>query len=79
MTQEQILDKLELIFIEQLKLTTLHVGMEQKLSDIRGWDSLTQINIVENIESQFNVDFSAGEIVVLKTISDLVKLIQSKI
>ena len=79
MTKEQIFKELELIFIKILDFKVLNINTETKLSDIKGWDSLSHINIIEEIESKFNVNFSVGEIVTLNTISDLIKLIQSKL
>ena len=79
MTNEQIFNELELIFIKILDFKVLNINTETKLSDIKGWDSLSHINIIEEIESKFNVNFSVGEIVTLNTISDLIKLIQSKL
>ncbi len=79
MTQEQILNELEQIFKKVLKKQMLNITIENKLSDIKGWDSLSNIDIVEEIETKFNIELFAGEIVVLKTIADLVQLIQSKL
>jgi acyl carrier protein len=79
MTKEQIFKELELIFIKILDFKVSNINTETKLSDIKGWDSLSHINIIEEIESKFNVNFSVGEIVTLNTISDLIKLIQSKL
>ena len=79
MTQEQIFKELEIIFKKVLKSSTLNMNIEDELLCIKGWDSLSNIYIIEEIETKFNVEFSAGEIVVLKTIADLVQLIQSKL
>lgn len=79
MTQEQILKELEQIFRSILKNKMLGITTESKLSDIKGWDSLSNIYIIEEIETRFNVELYAGEVVVLKTIKDLVQLIQSKL
>lgn len=79
MTQEQILKELEQIFRSILKNKILDITTESKLSDIKGWDSLSNIYIIEEIETKFNVELHAGEVVVLKTIKDLVQLIQSKL
>ncbi len=79
MKSEEILKDLEQIFKKVLKKNTLNINEEDQLSNIKGWDSLLHINIIEDIEAKFNIDFSAGEVVVLKTVADLVQLIQSKL
>lgn len=79
MEKTQILKKLEDIFKSVLEDENLEINDNMKLSDVQGWDSLSQINIVEEVEKHFNVHFSIGEIVILKTISDIVRLIETKL
>ncbi len=79
MEKEQIIKELEQIFKSVLEEDDLTISEDMETSDIQGWDSLAHINIIEEIEKHFNIHIAVGEIVVLKTIGDMVKLIQSKI
>ncbi len=79
MVNEKILKELENIFRNVLEDENLMIHEDVKVSDIKGWDSLSHINIIDEIEKYFNVHFSIGEIVVLKTVGDIVKLIEAKI
>jgi len=79
MEDNKILKDLENIFKDVLEEEDIQLTIEMSPSDINGWDSLSQINIIEEIEKHFNIHFSVGEIVVLKTISDMVTLIKNKI
>lgn len=79
MEKEKILKELEEIFKSVLEEKDLKITEDMKTSDIKGWDSLSHINLIEEVEKHFKVHFSIGEIVVLKTISDLIKLIKQKI
>ncbi|WP_372519574.1 acyl carrier protein [Candidatus Ruminimicrobiellum ovillum] len=79
MEKEQIIKELEQIFKSVLEEDDLTISENMETSDIQGWDSLAHINIIEEIEKHFNIHISVGEIVVLKTVGDMVKLIQSKI
>ena len=79
MEKEKILNDLEEIFRSVLEEENLILTKEMKMSDIRGWDSLSHINVIEGVEKKFNIHFSVGEIVVLKTISGLINLIQTKL
>lgn len=79
MEKGQILKDLEKIFKSVLEEEDLTITEDLVTEDVQGWDSLAQINLIEEIEKHFNVHFDIGEIVVLKTIGDMVDLIKSKI
>lgn len=78
MDENAIIADLQVILRDVLEDETFVLTKEQSVNDIKGWDSLAHINIIELIESKFNIKFSLGEIVTLKKISDLILLIQSK-
>ena len=79
MEKVQIIKELEQIFKTVLEDDNLTINEGMKTSDIKGWDSLSHINIIEEIEKKFKVHFSTGEVVVIKTVNDIVDLIQSKL
>ena len=79
MEKIQIIKTLEDIFKDVLEEENLIITEDMEVSDINGWDSLSQINIIDEIEKRFNIHFSIGEIVVLKTIDDIIKLIETKL
>ena len=79
MEKEQIIKELEQIFKSVLEEDDLTISEDMETSDIQGWDSLAHINIIEEKEENFHIHIAVGEIVVLQTIGDMVKLIQSKI
>jgi acyl carrier protein len=55
---------------------TVTPGLSAK--DVDGWDSLAHIRLIVTVEKTFQVRFSTTEIGSLKTVSDLVYLIQLK-
>ena len=59
-----------------------HPGIQLKLSDsasnIKGWDSLTQVILVAVIEKQFDVKFSYKDLASIITVGDIVDIINSK-
>ncbi len=79
MEKKLIIKELEQIFRTVLEEEDLIITENMETSEIKGWDSLSHINIIEEIEKHFNIHLTIGEIVVLKTVDDMVKLIQSKI
>jgi acyl carrier protein len=57
-------------------------GIQLKLTDsasnIKGWDSLTQVILVAVIEKQFDVKFSYKDLASIITVGDIVDIIKSK-
>jgi acyl carrier protein len=45
---------------------------------VEGWDSLAHINLVTNIEQEFNVRFALGELAKLRNVGEMVDLILVK-
>ena len=52
---------------------------EQDSQDtIKDWDSVGQIQLILELESQFGLNFSLDEIVSIRSIGDIVRLIAAK-
>ena len=51
---------------------------EALFSDLDGYDSLNHILIVSDIENEYSIDFTFEEIDNLKSVKDLIELIESK-
>jgi acyl carrier protein len=47
-------------------------------SDIEAWDSLTHIDLIVQVEKEFGVKFSTGEVRGLKNVGDFIALIVRK-
>ncbi len=47
--------------------------------DIEDWDSIAQMDIVLAVERYFHVKFRPEEIVALKDVGDIVKLVQARL
>ena len=52
---------------------------ETTANDVDGWDSLSHMGIIVEVENEFDIDFQFSEIANLKNIGDFVDLINSKI
>ena len=46
---------------------------------VDGWDSVTHVRLLLSIERAFGISFSASEVRMLKDVSELAFLIQSKV
>jgi acyl carrier protein len=47
--------------------------------DIEGWDSLSHINLIVAVETQFNIRFKQKEVLSFKNVGDLANCVESKL
>ncbi len=72
MDREEILKQLALIFEEVLKQPGLKIDYNMSADDIDGWDSLSNMTIISEIEKKWNVHFKLRDIVRMKNIGDMI-------
>jgi acyl carrier protein len=48
-------------------------------SEVPGWDSLSHVNVVLAVEKHFGVRFKGVEVIRMKSIGDLQRLVDSKL
>lgn len=78
MDTQTILNDLGLIFQEVLKRDNIVLAIETTAQDVDGWDSLTNMQLISQIEKRFNVRFTFRDIVKLKNVGDICSAIQTK-
>jgi len=78
MSREAYLTQVKDIIEETLGLTDLIVTEESKASDIEDWDSIMHVEIIVNIENEFDVKFKTLEIESFKNIGDIITGIEGK-
>lgn len=74
-----ISDELKKTILETLKLDDFDINDETIAPEVPGWDSLSHVNVIIAVEKHFNIRFKNMEILRLKSIGDLQKLINSKL
>ena len=52
---------------------------ESNVSTVPGWDSMTHVNLIYNIEQEFSVRFGLAELQDLKDVGDLLDLLDRKL
>ncbi len=62
MTYEEVLSRVNEIFIDVLEDDDIRLNHKTTASDVEDWDSLTHIELVVAIEKDFKIKFTAGEI-----------------
>jgi len=73
-----VFEKLSDIISEQLDIEKDKITMDLFISDDLGADSLDVVEMLMTLEDEFNVTVTDEESVNLKTVGDIVKLIDSK-
>ena len=69
------LNLLEKVVSEILKRENISLSIKMTAADVEGWDSLNHVQILFTLEQELGVQFAVYEIQNLKTIGDLVELI----
>ena len=78
METTDILDKMNSILNSILKKDTIRLTEATTAQDVDGWDSLTHMLIINDIETAFDLQFSFREIAKFKNVGDICKAIQAK-
>lgn len=73
-----ITNELKTVLLSALRLDDWDVQDETLASEIPGWDSLNHVNVIVAVERHFNVSFTTAEVLKLKSIGDLQRLITAK-
>lgn len=79
MNNNEILAKLQEIFCDILDNVDILISFESCADDIEEWDSLTHVQLVSEIQKEFNIKFTAKEMISWDNVGDMCNTIQSKI
>lgn len=74
-----ISDKLKNIILKELNLEDFDFTEEMTANQVPGWDSLNHMNIIMSVENEYNFKFKALEILKIRNIGDLQKVIDVKL
>ena len=77
MTREDILSTINDIFKDAFDDESLVVTEATTASDIEGWDSLMQMNLIEMVEDEFGFQFTMDEASGLKNVGDMVSVVEA--
>lgn len=79
MERADIMKQLRQILVSVLKHEKFEMRDDLSAADVEGWDSLTHMAIITEIEKSFSFRFKLKELNSLRNMSTLVELIQLKI
>jgi acyl carrier protein len=77
-SQDQILAELNRIFHAVFKDPSLRITSGTTAGDIRGWDSLTHMTLIDAIEKHFFIEFSYNEVMDFANVGEMVRNIEEK-
>ena len=72
-------ERLAAVIKRELQLESLEVTDTTTADQIAGWDSLAHVKIIMAIEEEFGIRLRGVEIIRLRTIMDLQRLVDSKL
>ena len=70
------LARLNDIFQDVFDDDELRITRETNAADVPGWDSLTHVTLLLNVEKRFGLRFSSAQVASLNSVGDLVDLIE---
>jgi acyl carrier protein len=79
MERKEIIGKTRDIIADVLKYAGFEWNNDLTAADIDGWDSLSHMVIITEIEEEFKVKFKLKELNKLDNLNSLIDLIQSKV
>ena len=80
MEREKILSELNDIFNDTLQLEhSIIITEDMNSTDIEGWDSLSQIKIVQAVQKKYGIKIKITELIHWNNVGDIVDSIVSKI
>lgn len=74
-----IQESLQEIFRKVFNEPNLIIDTEMNANDVDSWDSLSHMEMISNVEEAFGVKFKLKDLVKLKNVGDLERLIEEKL
>jgi acyl carrier protein len=79
MTDEEIIRRLTTVFRDVFMEAELTVTPEMTANDVERWDSLSHVDMVLLVESDFGIRIPTRDVTRMKNVADLIRIIQSKL
>ena len=76
---DEIVSKLQDVFRKVLNQPALELRRDMTAAEVRGWDSLKQIELIVSTEATFGVRFKTAEVGSLKNVGELIDKVKDKL
>lgn len=77
--KEKVFLQVQSIFRTFFKNQSIDLKETTTTEDVDGWDSLTHLELINEIENFFQIQFSLNEIIEFKNVGEMVDCILSKL
>jgi len=78
-TEDNALVRIQGIFRDILDDSSLCIDRQSSPDTIAGWDSIVNVNIIIAVEEEFGVKFSVDELQLVKSVGNILELLEKKI
>lgn len=72
-----IFEKIKGLIVEELKIPAEKISPESRISEDLGADSMDAVELIMKVEEEFNIQISDEAAQGIRTVGDLVKVIES--
>lgn len=79
MSKEEILETITQSFVKVLEHDNFTLTESTTADDVDGWESVTHMMIITEIENTFNIKFKLMDLMGMENVGDLIKSIQGLI
>lgn len=79
MENTEIKDSLKSIFTDTLGHSSFELEDDTTAKDVDGWDSVTHMMLINEIEKKYDIKFSLMDLMNLENIGSLVRAIRNKV
>ena len=79
MNKDEIIRRLTGIYHEVFNDNTIELSDEMTANDIEGWDSLTHLRLIMQIEKEFSIKFATSDIKKAGNVGQLIVAIEERI
>jgi len=76
--EQNSIDKLNAIFRKVFEDNALQISATMTADDVDKWTSLTHLSLISEVEDAFSIKFKLKELIAMKNVGDLMKLIENK-
>ena len=73
-----MLEKLQIVFREVFEDSSLIISPFTTPLEIKMWDSLTHLQLIAEIESEFKIKFTFEEVMMFNSVADILSTIEKK-
>ena len=79
MNKEEIRTKVKVAFVKVLEHENFNLTDTTTADDVDGWESITHMMIISEVEKQFNIKFKLMDLMNMNNVGDLIKTIEKEL